>query len=444
MNKHSLIISKLINGGSGLGQLADGRVAMVRYVLPGEQVEIAAMEEKKSYLLGRLLTVSEPSKSRITPPCPYFGSCGGCDLQHGSYEEQLRVKREIVVDLLARQPGGATGADLPCPVEATLPSPVTTGYRQRVRLWVKDHAVFAFRKYHSHDLVAIKRCLIAREEINEALAALAASPDCSRLLAHSLEVELLWNPASTKVTALFHLARKPRPADFAGAGKLTQSIPILERVFFAGEQFPLTAAAPAGCDNRMSVRYEAITGRGLTPLVISWEVGGFCQVNLEQNLSLIRLVCEFAAVEQHESVLDLFCGSGNFSIPLAAMARSLVGIEGQGAAIRGAKANCLAMGLTNTTFFKRPIHAACEELTGAGERFDCLVIDPPRQGIPGLAKQLHALCQSRLVYISCDPATLVRDLADLRQAGFTVTRIQPVDMFPQTHHIETVVLLEKN
>ncbi len=177
---------------------------------------------------------------------------------------------------------------------------------------------------------------------------------------------------------------------------------------------------------------------------MEWEVGGFCQVNLEQNRNLVDLVCKYAAVQPEETVLDLFCGAGNFSLPLAATARTLVGIEGQGAAIRSARRNSENAGFANTTFFKQPIQKACLELTAAGKRFDLLVIDPPREGIPGLATMVGGLCRNRLVYISCDPATLGRDLADLTSAGFRIAAIQPVDMFPQTHHIETVVLLEKH
>lgn len=443
MNKHSLTISKVINGGYGLGQLEDGRMAMVRYVLPGERIRIAVEEEKKNYLLGRLLTVENQSDSRLKPPCPYYGICGGCDLQHASYEEQLRIKRDIISDLLSRQLASLVGDDAVCPVGPTLPSPVTTGYRQRIRLWVNEGSSCGFRKYRSHEIVPVKQCLIARKEINEALAKLPSHKAFSRLLPHTSELELLWNPASNKVTALFHLHRKPRPADFTSAAELFGAITVLERVFFTGQQFPLVAAAPTNCDKVMGVTYAG-TAQESSQLSLNWEVGGFCQVNLDQNRNLISLVCDFAAVHREETVLDLFCGSGNFSISLAAAAKSLVGIEGQGAAIRSATANSAKVGLTNTTFHKSPIHKACEELTATGKSFDCLVIDPPRQGIPGLAGQLHALCRSRIVYISCDPATLCRDLAALYKAGFAVKRIQPVDMFPQTHHIETVVLLEKN
>ena len=192
----------------------------------------------------------------------------------------------------------------------------------------------------------------------------------------------------------------------------------------------------------MSLYYPQLNSTS-APLALSWEVGGFCQVNIAQNTALIDAVVDFCNPVGHESVLDLFCGMGNFSIPLATRAEELTGYEGQGSAIRSAKANAATAGLSNTRFFKSPVHTACEKLAGKNAEFDCVVIDPPRQGAPELAPHLAAICRKRMVYISCDPATLCRDLTQLSNEGFRITGIQPIDMFPQTHHIETVVLLEK-
>ncbi len=445
MNNHSLLISKVINGGWGLGRRDDGRLAMVRYTLPGERVTVSLEEARKDHDLCRLRQIDQASASRVAAPCPYYGDCGGCDLQHASYDEQLRLKQDIALDLLTRQFAGPETPELACGVEPTLASPCALHYRQRIRLLADRHgAECGFRRYRSHDIVAIERCLIAREELNQALAALRALAVFRQLLALTAELELLFNPDTARVTALFHLRRKPRPADFGAAADLLAAVEVLERVFFQGEHFPLTPAAPKDGGNRLSITYPAGSGPAAQPLVLGWEVGGFCQVNLEQNLQLIGLAVELAEIGSHDRVLDLFCGMGNFSVPLARRAHCLLGLEGQGAAIRSARENSALAGLVNTTFRKAPIHAGALELIAAGERFDCLVVDPPRQGIPGLAGRLHEFHPRRLVYISCDPATLCRDLVELCVTGFIIKKIQPVDMFPQTHHVETVVLLEKN
>jgi 23S rRNA (uracil1939-C5)-methyltransferase len=223
----------------------------------------------------------------------------------------------------------------------------------------------------------------------------------------------------------------------------------VERIFFVGTDFPITGpyydegkTDHERMNNIFNVHYPLVAQINRS-LNLSWEAGGFCQVNLEQNRKIIETVLEFCQAEKTDTVLDLYCGMGNFSIPLAMRAKNVLGIEGQASAIRSAKYNASNAGLANTRFLKSSAHDACIELAEKGEQFDCVLIDPPRQGAPGLAGHLAKITIKRLVYISCDPATLCRDLADLTDAGFTITKIQPLDMFPQTHHIETVVLLEK-
>lgn len=443
MNTHPVTISKIIHGGFGLGQMADGKWAMTRFTLPDEQVTIAIERKKKSYAYGRLIQIDQANPQRISPPCPYYGDCGGCDLQHATYDLQLTIKTDIVQGLVDKE---FYGTDLlaGCAVNSALASPVQFHYRQRIRLWIDNYGACGFHRHRSHEVVAIQNCLLARPELNLALAQLREHGDFERLVDLTSEVELLWNPTSRKVSAILHFKRKPRPADFQSAAAITREVELIEALLFKGEAFPLTDGTsrkpqPA----RLEITYPALSGTP-HPLTLGWELGGFCQVNLEQNGHLIDTVVDLAAVKPDETVLDLFCGSGNFSIPLAATAKSVLGIEGQGAAIRSARHYSELAGLVNTEFSKNPIHKACQQLASDGAAFDCLVIDPPRQGIPGLTRELTQLCRSRIVYISCDPATLCRDMGELARAGFAVKCVQPVDMFPQTHHIETVVLLEKN
>jgi 23S rRNA (uracil1939-C5)-methyltransferase len=260
-------------------------------------------------------------------------------------------------------------------------------------------------------------------------------------------MELLLNPASSRVVCLFHLSRKPRPADLKQAEVLLKTLPLVENILFQGQDFlpcsPGTSSKEGHESEELQLLLPFFPGHTDQPLSLSWEAGGFCQVNLEQNIQLIQTVLDFCRPEPETSILDLFCGMGNFSIPLAMQSASLLGIEGQRSAIRCARKNSERAGLTNTLFEKSPIHERCQTLATEGRSFDCVVIDPPRQGAPGLARQLTTLTRKRLVYISCDPATLCRDLGELSGSGFRIKMLQPVDMFPQTHHIETVALLEK-
>jgi 23S rRNA (uracil1939-C5)-methyltransferase len=446
MNINPVSIKKLVNGGYGLGRLQDGRAVLVQRALPGECVDIRILDDKKSYIQGIATTVHTSHAGRIIPDCPYYGDCGGCDLQHCDYATQLIMKKAIIADLLERHPSAELrqAADL---LAEPLPSPAVFGYRQRIRLQIDSTGRPGFRRFHSHDIVPIGRCLLAREELNGCLAALQAHPSFALLMRHCSELELLADPDAERVVCLMHLRRKPRPKDSEAATRLCLDIALIDRIFFQAEGFPLGNAAKkpvaGGRERALGISYPP-DDENAAALELSWEVGGFCQVNLAQNRRLIRTVLDFAGPDADEDILDLFCGMGNFSIPLAASARNLLGIEGQASAIRSARANGKKAGLTNVEFRQMPLHGACDELARSGRTFACVVIDPPRQGVPGLAPQLASLAAKRLVYVSCDPATLCRDLAELLANSFSLKRFQPIDMFPQTHHIETVVLLEKN
>jgi 23S rRNA (uracil1939-C5)-methyltransferase len=447
MNTKTIHITKIVNGGYGFARLSTGQVTLVRYALPNEDVIITIEDVKKNYLFGKVQQILQEHSGRITPPCKYYGQCGGCNLQHCDYHTQLTIKKGIVEDLLGRQSQEAVRNSIHL-LAPPVPSPSAFGYRQRVRLQVGKRGVIGFHRYHSHDIIPIDICLLAGEAINKTIAALQNHDDGHRLCELSTEVELQLNPQTGKTVCIFNFSRKIRPADVKSARIFCRDVDEVERVFFVGSDFPITGPY---CDkgeenkalnNTFNVHYPNIIQLSRY-LNFSWEVGGFCQVNLAQNKALIETVLEFCQVDKNETILDLYCGMGNFSIPLAMAAKEVLGIEGQGSAIRSAQENAFNAALTNTRFLKKSVDNACQELAEKGEHFDCVVIDPPRLGALGLAGHLAKITSKRLVYISCDPATLCRDLADLTNAGFTIKKIQPIDMFPQTHHIETVVLLDR-
>ncbi|HBG20056.1 MAG TPA: 23S rRNA (uracil(1939)-C(5))-methyltransferase RlmD [Desulfobulbaceae bacterium] len=449
MKLERIEITKIINGGYGLGQLPSGQIVLVRHVLPGEIVTVTTEKTKKNYISGEARQIIAAHPARRLPPCPYVGECGGCDLQHCGYETQPAIKKTIVADLLGRSPHREVKEAVQLGAEP-IAAPAEFGYRQRIRLQVDSRGGLGFHRFQSHTVVPIEACLLARTEENEVLAAIKAHADGRKLTGIAIEVELQENPISSNTVVIFHLPRQPRPAEIAAAERFARDAGNVERIFFAGDSFSLMGpygSKTEGADNSLAVHYPADSADKTMAVLpgdftLTWEAGGFCQVNLAQNRNLIATVLCFCEAGKSDRVLDLFCGMGNFAIPLAMQAGEVLGIEGQGSAIRSAVRNAAAAGLTNALFRKSPIHAACAELVAAGERFDCVVIDPPRQGAPDLAAALATLARRRLVYISCDPATLCRDLAALCDKGFAIRKIQPIDMFPQTHHIETVVLLE--
>jgi 23S rRNA (uracil1939-C5)-methyltransferase len=179
-------------------------------------------------------------------------------------------------------------------------------------------------------------------------------------------------------------------------------------------------------------------------LTLTWEAGGFCQVNLEQNNNLVKLVRQMTLNGPHQRILDLYCGYGNFSLSVAGLASEVLGIDGQNAAIRSAQRNAVLNGLHNCLFEKKQVPAAVNALLAEGKTFDTIILDPPRQGASEILSLLPKLGAAQIIYISCNPATLIRDLAPLLQAGYQVSRLVPVDMFPQTHHLESVTLLKRS
>jgi 23S rRNA (uracil1939-C5)-methyltransferase len=438
-NQHLLMIEKLVPGGFGLGRTAAGIVVLVRYVLPGEQVLVNVVSRKKDYITGVAAELLSTSDDRVVPPCPFYGRCGGCDLQHAGPGAQIRLKKAILAESLQRA-GGDIFADL-----SPLVSPEQFGYRQRIRLQIDDNGIYGFYRAESHTLEPVSQCLLARDELNGVLRQLHNSLIFQELAKHCSGFELLFNPAEDTTVILLHFRRKPRPADCHHAKDLLRTTAglahVLMQVAGYGLYDPLAREFPAaGPIMSHSLALEDMH----KPLVLSWETGGFCQVNLEQNKNLIQLVLEMVAAGPHKTVLDLYCGYGNFSLPIAQRGAEVLGIDAQNSAIRSGRRNAVQNRIHTCRFAKEQVPAGVSALVGAGRSFETIILDPPRQGALETISRLPELGPTQIVYISCNPATLARDLARLIPAGYELCRLVPVDMFPQTHHLESVALLKRS
>ncbi len=445
MQKEIVTIDKLVIGGGGLARLASGMVAMVGGVLVGERVALQPRRQRGGYCEADLLELIDPSPWRVTPPCPHFGVCGGCDLQHAEPAQQAGIKGAILREHLLRgplfdQPGLAAVWHEP------LPSPRLFNYRQRIRLQVGGDFIpeFGFRRHRSHLLEPVESCLLAREEINLVLAEVSDSQPMRQLLGQCRELELLASPADGDVVLLLHFNRKPRPGDLKAATAAVAELPVRALTF---EVEGYGVFGPIGVDGKdealLRFSLPGLAGNG-ADLTLTVEPGGFCQVNPEQNLQLLEQMLAWLGDDKPQRVLDCHCGMGNFSLPLASLAGEVVGCDLQGAAIRSAKRNAGLNGVKNCRFVKQQAAAMVAELVAAGENFDCILLDPPRQGCADLVELLPRLDPERIIYISCDPATLHRDLVGLAKHGYLVRHLRMVDMFPQTAHMETIVLLEKS
>jgi 23S rRNA (uracil1939-C5)-methyltransferase len=426
--EHTVDIKKVVAGGKGLARLANGQVALVAGVLPDETVTIRATRQHKGFVEAEVVRIDQASPDRTPAPCPYYGRCGGCDLQHASYPAQLKIKKQILSESLQR-------AHLPLPQVflSTLPSPLPFAYRSRVRLHLDATGQLGFHQATSNAVVPIRRCLLATDPINRVLGSLYESEWPTRLTGQISGIELIHNPADDRVV----LVLLPIRDTTVDSTLMTQMAGMADEVVVLGmSKKPVSPPAvplaqrfsPHGLDYRLE-----------------WDHRCFFQVNSQQNAQLIELALDFLPRHpQSYHALDLFCGIGNFSVPLALRGARVTGVEHNRRSIFWAQENSLRAGLSTTRFIAADVERQLRTFVHQQARFDCILLDPPRQGLGKAAALLAKLTPERIISVSCDPATLARDLALITAEGYQLTRLIPVDMFPQTHHIESIGLLERN
>jgi len=433
----TLHIEKLAFGGNGVGRI-DGKVCFVPYTCPGDEVRVRVVSEKRSYLTASILEIVTPSSDRAVPPCPLFGSCGGCGWQHIAYLRQLEAKRQILSETLWR--GARVADDL---VADTVPSPLQFGYRSRVQFKLYgngDGLRIGFFRHGSHVVEdAPKGCPIALPAINDALhrfrEVVADFPEPTAI--PQINVDCAEQGC---VGIVNYTGRNPdrAAAFFNSHGEALQ--PLTGLYLQTGRKSTLTKVW--GSD---LLAYSLPTSpAGANSCTLVYGPGGFSQVNGPQNRALLGLVRKMANFRGNERVLDLYCGNGNFSLPLAGEVVAVTGIEEYEGSVAAAIDNSQRNGIGNARFTASDATAAVRRLAANNERFDTVILDPPRTGAAETVRELHLLRPERIIYISCDPSTLARDCGLLAAAGYHVCTSVPVDMFPQTYHVESITLLQRD
>ena len=414
-------IDSLAYGVFGVAR-SDRGVVMVPAVAPGDRARVRVVAEKKGYREAELVEVLEPAAVRRVPPCRYVPRCGGCTWQHVEYAAQLEAKQAILAETLTRI-GGFRAEDLE--LRPIVPA-AEWAYRHRITLRVDGEQRLGFYRHRSHALVEIEDCGIADATVN---AHLGAARDWLRGVSTTVRrVEV----ASTRDgRAVFSAnAEGPFRHDAEYHEKFLRRQVSVAGIVLHGKGWRKTFGKPAvilEVDDDTAIETE----------------GGFTQVNPQANRRLVAIVLELAATRADDRLLELFCGAGNLTLPLARHAREVVGVESDASSVGCARRNADRLGLANCRFIQQDASATARSLAVGGERFSLVVLDPPRSGAAELIEPLAALATDRLVYVSCNPATLARDLCRLVEHGFTLGPIQPIDLFPQTYHLETVVRLDK-
>ena len=423
-----LVILRLGIYGEGIGEW-EGWTVFVDGVLPGEEVTAAISEVRKNFLRARLITSHQTSPHRVKPPCPVFGRCGGCQLMHLSYEEQLKTKQQRVIDALERI------GKINVSVEPCVPSPQELAYRNKIQLPVIDNqmGLYAFR---SHDLVEINQCYIHCGLGEKAFRLV------KRLLGqfpkvHLRHVLIKTSVKKGQVLVVLVTEGKGDPEIAFLAQEILQGLPEIKGVVQNLNSSPGNVI--------LSKNYQTLAGQPfledeLCGLTFKVSPASFFQVNPPQAENLYLKTLEFCELTGTEKVLDAYCGVGTLALILAPHAKEVIGVEQVGEAITDAQDNAKRNGISNTKF-----HCAqAEEFISSLSDLDVAVLNPPRKGCdPAFLDQLAAIKPHRIVYVSCDPATLARDLATLQGKGYQVDTAVPFDMFPQTVHVETVVRLTR-
>lgn len=434
-----ITIERLSYSDAGVGHLSNGKVVFVPGTCPGDEIEVQVTEEKKRLAQGVVTTLITPSAHRATPACPYAGICGGCGWQQVAYPKQLEEKRNTVVSQLARTAGfGQQRAEEL--VAETVPSKRTMGYRNKLEFGCGKDAQGRFtlgmHKAGSNDLLSIESCPLGHKQIEKApkalrgaLRYLSSGNDLGIYrvgVRHSLatgacEIALWTNPGPWPRTAV--------AKTMENALKNTSVVRVMTKDTGSARDFK---------------GLEVISGKGVWTDTVcdetySVSAPSFFQVNSAQATKLVNLALDGLEVQPDDYVADLYCGVGTFTLPLARRCDNVFAVESYGSSVRDLRRAAEREGLDIEVIGGD----SARELPLLGQ-LDAIVVDPPRAGLaPTMAQSIAQAKPHKVAYISCDPATLARDAARLEAVGYTLSSATPVDMFPQTFHVETVAIFQR-
>ncbi|PLV59833.1 23S rRNA (uracil(1939)-C(5))-methyltransferase RlmD [Thermotoga sp. KOL6] len=430
-------IDKMVNGGYGLAHLSNGKIVFVEGAYPGEEVLVKPVREKKDFSFGKVISFLRESKSRVKPACKYFGRCGGCHWMDMKYENQLIYKREILIDLFER-------SGIAVNVEEVEPSDLVYHYRTKMEFHFQGRKL-GLKQRKSDTVIDIKSCEIAPEDTTEVLQTVREAVQVMNIPTYN------W---ATRKGILKHLVVRyafstdqlmiifvTKTESFPWGRSLVQA--ILRKV-------PKVYSIIHVMNSKDSVilrgPYRTLYGEGIIVEEFDWErfqipPTAFFQSNYSVTSKLIDHVYKELALQGNETVLDLYAGIGTFSIRTSFSSSRVISVESSRIAVKAGKANANVNGRRNIEYVESDV---LEFLRSYHGRADKVILDPPRSGTSlETVKEILRLSPERIVYVSCEPSTLVRDVKYFLEGGYSIERVKPFDMFPQTYHVETVVTLAK-
>lgn len=431
-----LIVEKLVYGGDGLARMKSSeqraKTVFVPFVIPGERVEANIIEERSGFSRTRLERVLQPSKVRAQAPCPYFSECGGCQYQHIDYDAQLRFKTEILRETLART------AKLEVPVEIKPHLSPPLHYRNRTRFHLRHNPEFSIGYFRqgSHELLPVRQCPISSPLINRALEALWQLGEAGDVSSEVEEIELFANAGDERVLVELYLTAHSyeRRNLVAFATDFGRNMPEVNGIVAFPKWYQATG-------NSKSHEPDLLFGEKVVLYEVGCEryrisAGAFFQTNRYLLPEMVQVVLND---HKGEIALDLYSGVGLFAAPLAKRFERVIAVESSKISTADLRANVPG----NVKVSSQSTEGYLASI-GPKLKPDLVVVDPPRAGLgTTVCAQVNRLAPSSLLYVSCDPATLARDLKQLIVAGWEVSEIHLLDLFPQTFHIETCVMLRR-
>ena len=430
-------IDSLAHDGRGVGRDDEGKVVFVDYALPGEHVRYTPLMHRKSYLFGSTIEVLEASEHRVLPKCEVFGQCGGCVLQHLDASIQIQYKQQQLLENF-KKIGGVQADQLLPPLTGE-----HWGYRRRARLGAKyvekkGGMIVGFRERNSSYIQPIEQCYVLHPEVSALLPELRAALEkmsCNNKIPQ-VEISVADNALvmivrhleallQSDLNVLSSFAQKNDVTLFLQPGNLKSIHPLWpeepEPLYYYFKDY--------------DIRIEFLPS-------------DFIQVNAEINQKLVKQAIDLLEVNEDDEVLDLFCGVGNFTLPLARNAKRVIGVEGDKALIERAGHNKTLNNLDNVGFYFGDLFKEDMDAESHGEwlqqRFNKVLIDPPRSGAAEMVKRMGNFKPERIVYVSCSPATLARDAGTLvNEQGYRMTKAGVIDMFPHTAHVESIAVFER-
>ncbi|WP_447965570.1 23S rRNA (uracil(1939)-C(5))-methyltransferase RlmD [Nitrospira sp. Ecomares 2.1] len=435
-SSHPFQIEKLVAGGFSLGRL-NGQVVLCAGGIPGESVEVEILSRRKGVSQGKILQVQDPAESRVVPPCPVVGRCGGCQLQHVQYEEQLSQKRLILEDTLRR-----IGKIFDVPIFPVIPSPRPYGYRQVLRMGIgdgPDGLFLGFFESGTQQLLPVDTCFLVDDKMRSVIDAVRSSLRSLVIDGMNLEsVEIRWSQLE-EVGLLVFRGRAVTKEHVERLMNVCSEIPNIKGWIYE------RADAPEH-DSRHRLRHQPIV-RGADHV---WEAfrglrlkmgyRSFMQANWNVFQLLGKMVGEWLGYLKGQRILELYAGTGPLGLSLASQGAHVTCVEGDPFAIHDARESLRINEITGCRVRISSVESYL--MTVKSGAYDVILLDPPRAGLnPKVVDRLGVLQVPRLFYLSCDAPSLARDIKSLCEKGYTIQRMQPFDMFPQTAHLETLVEL---